>query len=182
LGIVQIPSVIHDHAANLMHSYHAKPKINVGRLVIEAWWYWSTLAICNIPVQSNRRLLLHSRQTRDFAAYRKSSARPVHEPSSSVQQSGEAGSPPRAPPLARPESELDPDAPKHPGLTFWDFVDAWGLDPNDPIVPQAHQQALAEYRKAMAEYRQRKKAKAAAIPRAIALHIRPAVVLPGRLG
>src|SRR5271155_3273098 len=49
LSIVQIPSVIHDHAANLMHSYHAKPKINVRRLVIEAWWYWSTLAICRSP-------------------------------------------------------------------------------------------------------------------------------------
>jgi hypothetical protein len=61
--------------------------------------------------------------------------------------------------MARPESELDLDAPKHPGLTFWDFVDARGLDPNDPVVPAAHQQALAEYRKAMAEYRKAKAAK-----------------------
>jgi hypothetical protein len=64
--------------------------------------------------------------------------------------------------LARPEVEADPDAPKHPGVTFWDFVDARGLDPNDPILPQAHQQALADYRRAMAEWRAKKAAKKAA--------------------
>jgi hypothetical protein len=64
--------------------------------------------------------------------------------------------PPSFKPMARPESELDPDAPRHPGVTFWDFVDARGLDPNDPVVPAAHQQALAEYRRAMAEYRAKK--------------------------
>ena len=64
--------------------------------------------------------------------------------------------PPDFKPMARPESEFDPDAPRHPGVTFWDFVDARGLDPNDPVVPAAHQQALAEYRRAMAEYRAKK--------------------------
>jgi len=39
-----------------MHSYHAKPKINVGRLVIEAWWYWSTLAVCRSPRIDDERL------------------------------------------------------------------------------------------------------------------------------
>ena len=58
--------------------------------------------------------------------------------------------PPDFKPMARSETELDPDAPKHPGVTFWDFVDARGLDPNDPVVPAAHPQALAEYSKAMA--------------------------------
>ena len=49
MSIVKIPRVIHDHAANLMHSDHAKPKIDVRRLVIEVWWYWSTLTICRSP-------------------------------------------------------------------------------------------------------------------------------------
>jgi hypothetical protein len=30
----------------------------------------------------------------------------------------------------------------HPGVTLWDFLDARGLDPNDPVVPAAHQRAL----------------------------------------
>jgi hypothetical protein len=64
--------------------------------------------------------------------------------------------------LARPEVEADPDAPKHPGVSFWDFVDDRGLDPNDPILLQCHQQALADYRKAMAEYRAKNAAKKAA--------------------
>jgi hypothetical protein len=47
-------------------------------------------------------------------------------------------------------------------VTFWDFVDARGLDPNDPVVHAAHQQALAEYSKAMAAYRAKKSASKAA--------------------
>src|SRR6516225_2345949 len=39
-----------------MHSYHAKPKINVKRLVIEAWWYWSTLTIRRFPRIDGERL------------------------------------------------------------------------------------------------------------------------------
>ena len=67
-----------------------------------------------------------------------------------------------SPQLRRARSEADPDAPKHPGATFWDFVDARNLDPSDPVVPAAHQQALAGYRKAMAEYRAAKAARKAA--------------------
>lgn len=44
----------------------------------------------------------------------------------------------------------------HPGVTLWDFVDARGLDPNDPAVDQAYAWALADYRKALAEYRAKK--------------------------
>src|SRR5580704_201090 len=44
-GIVLIPRVIHHHAADLTHSYHTKPKINVRRLVIERRWYWRILAV-----------------------------------------------------------------------------------------------------------------------------------------
>jgi hypothetical protein len=40
--------------------------------------------------------------------------------------------PPDFKPMARPESELDPDVPKHPGVTSWDFVDARGLDLTTP--------------------------------------------------
>jgi hypothetical protein len=59
-------------------------------------------------------------------------------------------------PMARPEVEADPDAPVHPGATLWDFIDARGLDKDDPAVDQAYAWALADYRKALAEYRQRK--------------------------
>jgi hypothetical protein len=73
--------------------------------------------------------------------------------------------PPNFTSMARPESEADPDAPRHPGVTFWDFVDSHNLDPNDPVIPAAHLQALADYRKQMAEYSAKKAAaKAAAIP------------------
>jgi hypothetical protein len=64
--------------------------------------------------------------------------------------------------MARPEAEEDPLAPRHPGISFWDFVDACGLDANDPAVPTAHRLALAEYRKAMPEYRAAKAAEKAA--------------------
>src|SRR6202007_2494128 len=47
--MVLIPRVIHDHAANLMHSYETKPKINVRRLVIERRWYWRILAKSRSP-------------------------------------------------------------------------------------------------------------------------------------
>ena len=48
-SIVQIPRVIHDHAAELPHSDHTKPKIDVRRLVIERQWYRSILAIGRTP-------------------------------------------------------------------------------------------------------------------------------------
>jgi hypothetical protein len=46
LSTVLIPGVIHDHAANLLHSHETKPKINVRRLVIERWWYRRILPKC----------------------------------------------------------------------------------------------------------------------------------------
>lgn len=64
--------------------------------------------------------------------------------------------------MARPESELDPDAARHPGVTFWDFVDARGLDANDPAVEPAHRLALEQYKRDMAAYRAKKAAKKAA--------------------
>ena len=63
--------------------------------------------------------------------------------------------------MARPETELDPDAPVHPGVTIWDFIDARGLDKDDPAVDQAYAWALADYRRDMTAYRATKKAKAA---------------------
>jgi hypothetical protein len=69
--------------------------------------------------------------------------------------------PPSFTPMARPEVESDPDAPKHPGTTIWDFVDARGLDKDDPAVDQAYQWALADYRKTLAEYRAAKAAQKA---------------------
>jgi phage terminase large subunit-like protein len=65
--------------------------------------------------------------------------------------------PPSFTPMARPEVEADPDAPKHPGATLWDFIDLRGLDKDDPAVDQAYQWALADYRKALAEYRAAKR-------------------------
>jgi phage terminase large subunit-like protein len=70
--------------------------------------------------------------------------------------------PPNFQSMARPEVESDPDAPKHPGVTIWDFIDARGLDKDDPTTEQAHWWALEEYRKAMVEYRAAKAAKKAA--------------------
>jgi hypothetical protein len=70
--------------------------------------------------------------------------------------------PPSFAPMARPEAEEDPLAPKHPGVTFWDFVDARGLDPNDPIIPTAHRLALEQYKRDMAAYRAAKAAEKAA--------------------
>ena len=64
--------------------------------------------------------------------------------------------------MARPETEVDPDAPKHPGVTIWDFIDARGLDKDDPTIEQAHRWALEEYRNAMVEYRAAKAAMKAA--------------------
>jgi len=64
--------------------------------------------------------------------------------------------PPDFKPMARPETELDPDAPVHPGVTIWDFIDSRGLDKDDPAVDQAYQWALAACQR-LAEYRQRKK-------------------------
>jgi hypothetical protein len=55
--------------------------------------------------------------------------------------------------MARPETELDPDAPKHPGATIWDLIDARGLDKDDPTVDEAYAWTLADYRKAVTEYR-----------------------------
>jgi hypothetical protein len=69
--------------------------------------------------------------------------------------------PPDFKPMARPETEADPDAPVHPGVTLWDYIDAHGLDKDDPTLDQAYQWALSAYRKALAEYRQRKKGAAA---------------------
>ena len=70
--------------------------------------------------------------------------------------------PPDFKPMARPETEVDPDAPKHPGVTIWDFIDARGLDKDDPTIEQAHRWALEEYRNAMVEYRAAKAAMKAA--------------------
>jgi hypothetical protein len=70
--------------------------------------------------------------------------------------------PPNFKPMARPETEVDPDAPKHPGVTIWDFIDARGLDKDDPTIEQAHRWALEEYRNAMVEYRAAKAAMKAA--------------------
>ena len=62
------------------------------------------------------RLLLHSRQTHHFTALPQGfCTRPVHEPSSCVQQSGEAGSPPRAPPRK----------PRVDQLYFGDLAERW---------------------------------------------------------
>jgi hypothetical protein len=47
--MVLIPRVIHDHAADFMHSYETKPKMNVRRLVIERRWYWRILAKSRSP-------------------------------------------------------------------------------------------------------------------------------------
>jgi hypothetical protein len=47
--MILIPRVIHDHAANLMHSYQTKPKINVRRLVIERRSYRSILVKSRSP-------------------------------------------------------------------------------------------------------------------------------------
>jgi Phage Terminase len=69
--------------------------------------------------------------------------------------------PPDFKPMARPETELDPDAPAHPGVTIWDFIGARGLDKDDPAVDQACAWALADYRRDMTAYRATKKAKAA---------------------
>jgi len=70
--------------------------------------------------------------------------------------------PPSFQPMARPEVEVDPDAPVHPGATIWDFIDARGLDPNDPVVPAAHRLALEQYKRDMAAYRAAKAAEKAA--------------------
>ncbi len=70
--------------------------------------------------------------------------------------------PPNFKPMARPETEVDPDAPKHPGVTIWDFIDARGLDKDDPTIEQAHRWALEKYRNAMVEYRAAKAAMKAA--------------------
>ena len=65
--------------------------------------------------------------------------------------------PPNFQSMARPEVEADPHAPKHPGRTIWDFIDAHGLDKDDPTIEQAHKWALEAYRKALAEYRAAKR-------------------------
>jgi phage terminase large subunit-like protein len=65
--------------------------------------------------------------------------------------------PPNFQSMARPEVEADPDAPKHPGVTIWDYVDAHGLEKDDPTIEQAYRWALDDYKRAMVEYRQRKK-------------------------
>jgi hypothetical protein len=70
--------------------------------------------------------------------------------------------PPDFKPMARPETEADPDAPVHPGATIWDFIDARGLDPNDPTVDDAYAWALGDYRKAMVAYLAKKAAKTSA--------------------
>lgn len=65
--------------------------------------------------------------------------------------------PPDFKPMARPETEADPDAPGHPGVTLWDYIDAHGLDKDDPAVDLAYRWALDDYKRAMVEYRQRRK-------------------------
>lgn len=70
--------------------------------------------------------------------------------------------PPSFTPMARPEVEADSNAPKHPGATLWDFIDARGLDKDDPTVDEAYAWALADYRRDMAAYRAAKAAKKAA--------------------
>jgi hypothetical protein len=74
--------------------------------------------------------------------------------------------------MARPEVEADPNAPKHPGATLWDFIDARGLDKDDPTIDQAYAWALADYRRDMAAYPAKKAAKLAAAADATAELVR----------
>jgi hypothetical protein len=46
----------------------------------------------------------------------------------------------------------------HPGATIWDFIDARGLDPQDPVVDQAWRLALEQYKRDMAACRAAKAA------------------------